>query len=291
MSIDKLAKINSHERDARITFDPVPHKYYVDGKGGYTSVTTFVHESFPKFNDTGNARRMALCPDFESKYPQYADLIKQFPDRDDLAAAIIRKWNTDRDLAASLGTAMHAGIEMFYNDVEAQDLPEYFITYAKRRKDDGYVPFRTEWQIYDEESGIAGSIDMIYYRPSTGTYHMVDWKRSKRIDKRGFGNGLVPMQHLRDCNYMHYSLQLNTYKYILEKHYGIKIEDMHICVLHPDNQMELEIYDMQKDVYILMQRAIGNKSSTKDLRPETVDLATSKSMDSKPDTVDLATSK
>ena len=41
--MDYLAKLNSHERDARIQFDEVPHIYYVDGKPMDISVTGWVH--------------------------------------------------------------------------------------------------------------------------------------------------------------------------------------------------------------------------------------------------------
>ena len=43
VDVTYLAKINTHERDARIVFDEEPHLYYIDGSTeGYTSVTTYV---------------------------------------------------------------------------------------------------------------------------------------------------------------------------------------------------------------------------------------------------------
>jgi hypothetical protein len=47
---DHLAKLNAHERDPFIEFDPIPHVYTVRGEGGYTSVTTFVHSHFEHFD-------------------------------------------------------------------------------------------------------------------------------------------------------------------------------------------------------------------------------------------------
>ena len=37
-----------------------------------------------------------------------------------------------------------------------------------------------------------------------------------------------------DCNYMHYVIQLNLYKYILETWYDVVILQTFIIVLHPD---------------------------------------------------------
>ena len=38
-----------------------------------------------------------------------------------------------------------------------------------------------------------------------------------------FQVGLGPLSHLPDCNYWHYSLQLNVYRWVLENLYGPRI--------------------------------------------------------------------
>jgi len=86
-----------------------------------------------------------------------------------------------------------------------------------------YNAFRTEWVIYDEESKISGSVDMVYKDPLDGKYIIADWKRSKEIKMSNiWKSGNHPITHdLDDCNFIHYSLQLCIYKTILEKNYGI----------------------------------------------------------------------
>ena len=76
---------------------------------------------------------------------------------------------------------------------------------------------------------------------------------SKRDSKNKFQNGLEPLQHLEHCNYWHYSLQLNFYKYFtLEKNYNIKLSSMHLLVLHPNNEnkdyIEIKVLDLSKEV-------------------------------------------
>jgi hypothetical protein len=47
----KLALENAHARDVNISFEEGPHIYTVMGKRGtYTSVTTWVHQQFPHFD-------------------------------------------------------------------------------------------------------------------------------------------------------------------------------------------------------------------------------------------------
>ena len=47
-------------------------------------------------------------------------------------------------------------------------------------------------------------------------------------------SALTPcIKHLQDSNYWHYCLQLNTYKALLEKNYGVKVKDLYLVCLHP----------------------------------------------------------
>ena len=56
-----------------------------------------------------------------------------------------------------------------------------------------------------------------------GTLSIYDWKRSKDIEmKTPFKKNsvLYELRHLQDVNGVHYSLQLNIYKKILERNYN-----------------------------------------------------------------------
>ena len=61
---------------------------------------------------------------------------------------------------------------------------------------------------------------------NSNEYVLIDWKTSKRIDKRSF-NGKKGIKkessNIDDCKYNHYALQLSMYRYILEKYYGINV--------------------------------------------------------------------
>jgi len=111
----------------------------------------------------------------------------------------------------------------------------YFIQYAKAFPD--LKPYRTEWMIYHEELKLAGSIDMVYENPD-GSLMIYDWKRCKDIAKSNSFNKYAVTEcinNLPDTNFWHYSLQLNTYKAIIEAKYGKKVTSLYLVRLHPDN--------------------------------------------------------
>jgi ATP-dependent exoDNAse (exonuclease V) beta subunit len=120
--------------------------------------------------------------------------------------------------------------------------------------------------VYDEELKLAGSIDMIFENPD-GTLQIYDWKRVKEIKydhDTHFGNenyGKIDcIRHLPDTNYWHYSLQLNTYKKIIETKYDKKVTDLYLVCLHPDNpintydRIKINILEKEMDALFELRR-------------------------------------
>jgi ATP-dependent exoDNAse (exonuclease V) beta subunit len=240
-----LAARNSHERDANIRFYARGHKYEIltDPKSKYTSVTTWNHSHFPKFDAdaviAGIFRGKSWGPGHK-----YWGLD---------AEQIKAQWKSNGDAVSGAGTKLHERIETFMNDerfdfdysnedlygvteTPIQDCAEwqYFLQFV--RDHPKLKPYRTEWMIYDEDVKIAGSIDMVYENPD-GSISIYDWKRSKDITKvNGWDKFAINpiICHLHDANFWHYALQLNTYKTILEQKYGFVVSSLHLVRLHPD---------------------------------------------------------
>jgi len=136
---------------------------------------------------------------------------------------------------------------------EALQVREFWESHANPK---GIVPYRSEWVIWDETYKIAGTIDALMYNPATGGYLIYDWKRvSKGLEvdldatRYGYKPGedewlndvprwtkrmLAPVEVLYDTKYWHYSLQLNLYRSILERCYGLRIDGMVLVQIHPD---------------------------------------------------------
>jgi hypothetical protein len=260
-----LAIKNRHPRDLCIEFDEPTHRYTVNGtSAGWSSCTGFLHSFFPHFDPDGTIRKMMKSPKWpQSKYYGMS------------AADIKAQWSNSGKDASEAGTAMHLGIEMFHNSAEhlidpaAKDSVEwrYFQNYWKECGED-LEPYRTEWEVWSEEHKLAGSIDMIYRRKSDGKFVIYDWKRSKDIKTANdFESGYPPLNHLPNCNYWHYTLQLNVYKWFLETFYGLEVAELYLIILHPDNtnyrRLRLNILeDEVQDMLACRKRAIeeGSKS-------------------------------
>jgi ATP-dependent exoDNAse (exonuclease V) beta subunit len=248
----KLALINRHPRDDHIQFEESRHIYTINGNSNYTSVTTFNHAQFEHFDADKVISNMIRSPKWSNSkyYGQTPNQIKQ-------------TWADNGKSASTSGTRLHFDIECFYNDAPNEnESPEYkhhFLNFAADHKH--LTPFRTEWMIYDEPSKLAGSVDMLF-KDQDGL-HIYDWKRCKEITKvnsfcKTSTNPLI--EELPDTNYWHYCLQLNTYKYIIEKNYGYKVNDLYLVALHPDNEnyKKIKVVNLQPQVEALVAERKAN---------------------------------
>lgn len=245
-----LSKKFPHERDSHITFDEGPHIYTIDGDSNYMSVTTWNHSHFKHFDADGIIEKMMRSP----KWPQskYYGMSRK---------AIKDLWAKNGKEASEAGTKMHYDIECFYNDMDVEveeDCVEWkYFEQFEKEIGQYLTPYRTEWMVWNKELKFAGSIDMIFQNPD-GTLQIYDWKRCKEIKKTNTFQSAITdcISHLPDCNFWHYSLQLNTYKWILEKNYGKKVTKMYLVCLHPNNRntsfLRYEVPLMTQEIEDLM---------------------------------------
>jgi ATP-dependent exoDNAse (exonuclease V) beta subunit len=222
-----LAEKNAHIRDNSIKFDEGPHIYHIDGDSSFMSVTTWNHSHFEKFNAGKIIDKMMNGRNW--KKSKYYGKTKE---------EIKEEWKQNGKRASEAGTKMHYDIECFYNEMKVQNPSieyEYFLRFHKQHSD--LEPYRTEWMIYNKELKLAGSIDMVF-KNSDGTLSIYDWKRCKNIKKDNPWQSAKTecIEHLPDTNFWHYSLQLNTYKAMLESNYGVKVKDLYLVCLHPENK-------------------------------------------------------
>lgn len=250
MSLDYLKEKNRHPRDEFIQFEESTHVYTVHGDKSFMSVTTWNHHHFSKF-DADKIIKQILSSRKHKDDPEY----KYYQMT---AGQIMDMWNANRDSASSSGTNMHYDIECFYNQMEvSNDSVEFQYFRNFLRENPHLCAYRTEWTIYHEELKIAGSVDMVYENPD-GTLLIYDWKRCKEIVKENsFGSYALTncIRHLPDTNFWHYSLQLNTYKTILEQKYGKKVVGLCLVCLHPNNDdyQLIEVPFLEKEMVDLFE--------------------------------------
>jgi ATP-dependent exoDNAse (exonuclease V) beta subunit len=236
-----LAIKNPHVRDSRIAFDEPTHKYTIDGNSDYISVTTWIHSHFKNFEpDTIISKMMASRNWANSKY--YGKTREEIKDG----------WEILRNDAAKAGTKLHFDIECFYNNVLIENTTKEYFQFKDFVKDYPFEPYRTEWTVFDEELKIAGSIDMTFISPD-GSLMIYDWKRSKGIIKNtSFETYSITdcINHLPDTNYWHYALQLNMYKALLERNYGMKITKLCLVCLYPEQTTYnvIDLPDLENEI-------------------------------------------
>ena len=244
-----LKNKNAHPLDSNIVFDEGPHIYTINGDSDYTSVTTWNHANFEKF-DADKVITKMMKGRFWNKNNKYYGMTPE---------EIKALWNKNGKDAAEAGTKLHYDIECFYNNCPNENNSVeygYFKNFQEKYSD--LKPYRTEWEIYDEELKLAGSIDMVYENDD-GTLLIYDWKRCKDIPKaniysKSSTNEII--SHLPDTKFWHYSLQLNTYKAILEKNYNKKITDMYLVCLHPSNKnyQRIQVANLSSEIADLFEQ-------------------------------------
>ena len=242
---------NEHNRDKDIVFDSETHKYIINNDGKYTSVTTWVHSNFEAFNSDEVIDKMMKGSNWSKS--KYFGKTKE---------EIAQEWFENGKESSNLGVDLHYHIELFMNQETGKDKPThndlleayykhplvfdafvencpiewgYFIDFVKYYPN--FVPYRSEWMVYHDNIKICGTIDMVYENDD-GTLNIYDWKRCKSITKYSYGkNSINPkMSNIPDCNYFHYLLQLNLYKFILETKYGKTVRACYLVKLHPNNR-------------------------------------------------------
>jgi hypothetical protein len=251
--------------DSRISFDEPTHIYTIDGESDYTSVTTFVHQQFPHF-DAPAVIASLLSPTNTSRgrtYPNrnkyrataFQNVESENPDlSEDEINAILNDTTTEAykkeaqkiadewTKTSTSGTKTHADIEYFYNEMPVENDTKEYEYFQQFNRDfqaefPQYRPYRTEWTVFYKELKMAGSIDMVYENTEDGTLMIYDWKRVKDIKYESFNNEIATnpvLDSMPNVNFWHYSLQLNTYKAILEAQYDKKVTALRLVRLYPD---------------------------------------------------------
>lgn len=268
---------NAHPRDKHIKFFEEDHKYIIDlePEVKYTSVTTWIHEHFEKFEADKIIKKMMSGSRWKEGHKYWGMTPEQ----------ITSQWNSNRDAVSGAGTDLHFEIECFNNDTRFtsytnKELAEnymsenglklfekplewqYFINFVKDHPE--LKPYRTEWTVFNEDVKISGSIDMVYENPD-GTLSIYDWKRSKNITRINQFNKFALARsicHIPDSNFWHYALQLNTYKYILESKYNKIVKELYLVRLHPEaeekNYELIELPILTTEINDLLQDRINN---------------------------------
>ena len=265
--LNTLEERNPLPRDSRIVFEEEHHRYYIDGEvRAPRSVTQLVHEVAQEFDAPTAIAAMRRGRNWSRRRGEFLR-----PDGTEMSdEEIAARWAENGRVQSSRGTLMHFHIEQFLNGavVEQPHSPE-FAMFLRFREDfmvaRGLEPLRTELSLFHCGLRAAGQADLIARDTETGRIVILDWKRSKEIKyKNPYQRLRPPLDHLSDCNYNLYSLQLNVYRYILETEYGMSVSGMYLGVFHPNEvgPVCIEVPRLEREVAMLVEHEKRERGAT-----------------------------
>jgi hypothetical protein len=252
LNLNYVVHENKNPRDSHIRFEEKEHLYFIHEKN-FKSCTTFIKTFFNPFDSIKISENCV-----KKKKPHISKENLQ------TESALLRQvWSQ----ASADGTKMHNDFENFYNFGTVVETKEMipFLNFARTMEENGFKPYRSEWAIYDTDYELAGTVDQLYYHGNDqSVLYMYDWKRSKGVSTFSFGKtGKSVNFYLNDCNFIHYALQQNLYKYILQKNYGVTIKEIFLFVVNSKNHKPsiIELPDMQQEIQNMLEiKLLENRS-------------------------------
>lgn len=171
---------------------------------------------------------------------------------------VLREWSEINKQSLDRGSLIHKYIELrmqnkfnssFKIDAKEGEMIDNFIFKTRQR----LIPVKSEVVIGDIEYSIGGMIDQLFIDLKNNELYIFDWKTGKEIKKENeFEKMLPPFDFLDNCNFNHYCLQLQYYKYILEKNTNLKIKDCYFVHLNK----EIEVFKTKEISKKVLEEAL-----------------------------------
>jgi len=221
-------------KDRRVEFSKDTHTYTIAGNP-LQSVTRLLSS--------------VMIP-FESQKISYA-MAKGDPGRQ---KEILEQWEEKRVSAENRGNWIHDNIESFVKFGNYDEKLQSVVSQMKPVLKEGYR-FYSEAMVYSTEHMVAGQTDLVVQRQKSlnSVFDFYDLKTNeakgiqfdsiyrKKDPHRHYNKFLLPpLDHLEDCNYNIYSLQLSMYAHLAQETWGIKIGKL--AILFIDNDLQLHQY-------------------------------------------------
>lgn len=110
----------------------------------------------------------------------------------------------------------------------------------------------TEYIIYDNYYCVAGTVDLIL-KNNNNEIIIIDHKTNEKIDKKNFFSKMkFPLNHLDDCSFNHYCLQLSLYAYILEIQ-GFITKKLYINHIKKNKDNYIEIPYLKQEAILMLE--------------------------------------
>lgn len=237
----------------RITFVEKNHCYLIDGKPTNSPSVTRLLKRFKKeFDKETAAARVAKRLGVT-------------------VAQVLADWQLGNLYSTTLGSMLHKYIENYYcnkrvefegkfeglgfdeKKLIAENLPKLVGYFQNFYNDYSHLLcVKNEIVLGDlDDTNVCGMSDMLCYNTQTDELEIIDYKTNKKMEKKSkYGNLLHPFEKTSEGELNEYTIQLNTYKYFVEKHTKLKIGKLRIIWFNVvnDNYRMYELDDIQPQI-------------------------------------------
>lgn len=172
---------------------------------------------------------------------------------------ILADWDAKREESCIRGTAVHKELELGHLSGDTKEIKKLglggkFNTNTTNKIEYGaqrvYPEILLSRVSPDGELRIAGQADLVII--DGFDVHILDYKTSKKIDKKSYYDRKkrrsqmmkYPLNNIEDTNFWHYSLQLSTYAWMIEKmdpRFNIKS----LTIIHYDHDGGVTYHECQ----------------------------------------------
>lgn len=202
-----------------VKFDEASHTYTHHDLGRFISVTTLLGKYKKPFERDLHASRVAKREGVSTE-------------------VVLEMWEAEKNRACDKGTKIHKLLEDYITCGETQD--DYgwlFKSYdmSVERSVDRFQKIHCEKLLSNERYKVAGMADLIYDH-SGNEFTVGDFKTNKKFRFSSvYGECLLtPVDHLQNCEFNIYALQLSMYAYLYELETGKKCRKLVIFYLNGD---------------------------------------------------------
>ncbi len=222
----KYQWINNMSLQNVVKLEPVSHRYFhLDGRE-FTSVSKVLNSITPQENWDAIAGKVA-------GRGKFAMMSK---------AQVLELWDVNKNQSLQFGTHIHEALERYCKTFEILDADKDLEPMVKSIQSQYVEYYRAmdEVCLYSEKYGVAGTTDKrLQLKKNINVIDFGDYKTSFNKGKISYRNKdnkylLYPVQHLQDCSYSRYCLQLSMYAVMEEELTGAKIGQLWITYILND---------------------------------------------------------
>lgn len=177
----------------------------------------------------------------------------------EMQQTVLNEWDVTNKESTERGTRIHAEIENSFYKTPKCDLKKYGLqgefncqkgNYKLLDEKGVYPEYLIYFETQDKILNIAGQIDLLI--KDGNDIYIYDWKTNKKLDSKSYYDGKskkyvsmkYPLLKIMDCNLMHYTMQLSTYAYMLQRmnpDFNIK----KLCIVHYDHSGNVTDYELE----------------------------------------------